>query len=368
MDNQLIKHNTRVNNMVVKEIPLDNPVPLLREQTIQVNAKIAQLEQDAAIQNVIDQMFAMDIRQMENERIRLSNIVHLQHAELSREFKQRRIEVEEVTAILDITLENLAASNENSSKLMQAQLQLKKDFKLIRNQQAELKKAFKLIEQDHAQIAEDHAQIAKDHDQIANDQADIAKDQAKIRQEQQQIRGNLERLEEGRVSLSKSFASLKISFKEISRQLDTMLEERLLHQQDADLSEKEIEEKAAVKRNEITKQYMQDWEDEIQREYDENKALNSQSTQEFAEQLEDSILNAEEIAARGETSFLSTAQQTQGSEALKSPGWLGALKHKMGTWKHTALKVTEFFTRSACLATIVSVGLTSLFAIKATLV
>lgn len=347
--------------MVVKEVPSDNQALLFSEQTIQINAKIAQLEQDAVIQNVIDQLFAMDIRQMEDERIRLSNIVHLQHAELSKEFKQRRIEVEEVTAILDITLEKLEASNENSFKLIQAQVQLRKDFKLIRNQQAELKKAFKLIEQDHAQIAEDHAQIAKD-------QLQIAVDQAEIRKEQQQIRGNLERVEEGRVSLSKSFASLKISFKEMSKQLDAMLEERLLHQHDADLSEKEIEEKAAVKRNEITKQYMQDWEDEIQREYDENKALNSQSPQEFAEQLEDSSLNAEEIGARGETSFLSIAQQTQGSEALKSPGWLGALKHKMGTWKHTALKVTEFFTRSACLATIVSVGLTSFFAIKATLV
>lgn len=351
----------RFNNMVVKEVPSDNQALLSSEQTIQINAKIAQLEQDAAIQNVIDQLFTMDIRQMEDERIRLSNIVHLQHAELSKEFKQRRMEVEEVTAILDITLEKLTASNEKSSKLMQAQVQLRKDFKLIGNQQAELKKAFKLIEQDHAQIAKDHAEIAKD-------QVQIAADQAEIRKEHQKIRGNLERVEEGCVNLSKSFASLKISFKEISKQLDAMLEERLLPQQDADLSEKEMEEKAAVKRNAITKQYMQDWEDEIQREYEENKALNSQSLQEFAEQLEDSSLNAEEIAARGETSFLSTAQQTQESEVLKSPGWLGALKHKMGTWKHTALKVTEFFTRSACLATIVSVSLTSLFAITATLV
>jgi chromosome segregation ATPase len=320
-----------------------------------VTAKLAQCEQDSLVQNVIAQIFNMELKQIEAERLPPSNIVHLQLNELEDDFGQLREEYQQLFIENKKLLEDFSALNIVFSRLRIEQCQLKKDFELISQKQADLMEAFKATSKAQERINQELEEIGQMQQQIGQEQERIEENQKRIRRDQKFFR--------------KEVANLNQSFKEMKAHVDILIEKFIPAQTDENLTDEELAEKAAINRELITQNFMVKLQEEIEQEYQEKEALDLLNvSQANGQQAYSSAIKDE--SPENPAAVLNENEQEIPLPTLPSlQGWANPFKtfadlFKQGynSLKHTAKKTNDFACKSSFLIAMASASFFVIFA------
>ncbi|KIC76340.1 hypothetical protein DB42_DW00040 [Neochlamydia sp. EPS4] len=327
-----------------------------------VTAKLAQCEQDSFVQNVINQIFNMELKQIEAERLLPSNIVHLQLDELEHDFGQLREEYQQLITESKGLLEDFSSVNAALSKLKLEQHHLKKDFELISQQQADLIEAFKAIKQARERISQVQERINQELEEIGQMQQQIG-------QEQERIEENQKRIRRDQKFFRKEVANLNQSFKEMKAHVDILIEKFIPTQTDENLTDEELAEKAAINRELITQNFMVKLQEEIEQEYQEKEALDLLNVSQVNGQQAYSSAIREESPENPAAVLNENEQEIPLPTLPSQQGWANPFKtfadlFKQGynSLKHTAKKTNDFACKSSFLIAMASASFFVIFA------